>query len=158
MKGQLVFEFIIAGLIFFAIILYTINYLNINVADFRAKFLQNRLQSKAVQVSEILMAGESNLSIADDFEFNLSKIQRFNNTYCNELDPQNITIFSKDFYLYEESDFGIYTNNANIELFVGDTPLLGCGTKKIPIGITKAEIGRVGIFQGEIAKLRVVVW
>lgn len=159
MKGQLIFEFIIAGLIFFAIVLYTINYLNVSVSDFRDKFSQNRLQSKAIQIAEILVASESGLSIADNLKFNLSKIQAFNSTYCP---PQgNYRKLAEDLYLYEKNDFGVSPNNAKIELFTKDGVPLDCGPKvgfQIPRGITKAEIGRIGLFQGEIAKLRVTVW
>ena len=35
MKGQFVFEFLIAGLIFFVIVVYSINYLNVSVSDFK---------------------------------------------------------------------------------------------------------------------------
>lgn len=155
MKGQLIFEFLIAGLIFFAVIIYTINYLNVSTSEFKEKFSQSRLQSKAVQIAEILMDSESGLSMADDLKFNLSKIQEFNNTYCP---PQgNYTKLALDLYLYEKNEFGLFANNAKIELFKNDAIVLDCGPA-IPRGLTKAEMVRVGLLQGEIAKLRVVVW
>ena len=52
MKGQFVFEFLVAGLIFFLIILYSINYLNVNVSDFKDDFYRSRLQGKAIQISD----------------------------------------------------------------------------------------------------------
>jgi hypothetical protein len=155
MKGQLIFEFIIAGLIFFAIIIYTINYLNISTSDFKEKFSQSRLQSKAVQIAEILMSSKSGLSMADDMKFNLSKIQEFNNTYCPP--PGNYTKLAVDLYLYEKNEFGFFPNNAKIELFKNNAMVLDCGPA-IPRGLTKVEMTRVGLLQGEIAKLRVVVW
>jgi hypothetical protein len=156
MKGQLIFEFIVAGLIFFAIVLYTINYLNVNMSDFSGKFYQNRLQSKAIQIAEILVSGESRLSIADDLKFNLSKIQEFNNTYCP---PQgNYTKLALDLYLYEKTDFGIFPNNAKIGLLTEDgSLLLDCGPR-IPRNMAKGDIERIGLFQGKFARLMVTVW
>jgi hypothetical protein len=159
MKGQLVFEFIIAGLIFFMILLYTINYLNVNVSDYRGKFYQSRMQSKAVQVSEILMAGRSNLSLADGNGFNKTKVGFFNSTYCGF---SNYTKLAGDFYMYENLNYIVVPNNIRIELTLpssGET-ILDCGPANIPrtINATKAEIGRVGIYDGQAAKLSVVVW
>ena len=163
MKGQFIFEFLIAGLIFFTIIVYTINYLNVNVSDFKSKFYQSRLQSKAIQISEVLMSSESSLGLVDDSGFSLTKIQDFNNTYCEI--PFNATKYKgkliRDFYLYEKviyspdegfpNDVKIILNSASGEM------LLDCGLR-IPRNTAKAEIGRVGTLNREIAKLKVVVW
>jgi hypothetical protein len=156
MKGQLIFEFIVAGLIFFAIVLYSINFLNANMSDFREKFYQNKLQGKAFQVSEILIAGESGLGIADGGIFNQSKIAVFNATFCGD---SNYKALAEAFYMYETTNFGILPNNLRIDLSVPATGvvLLDCGPR-IPRGNAKAEIGRVGLYQGNIAKLGVTVW
>jgi hypothetical protein len=159
MKGQLIFEFIIAGLIFFIIIIYTINYLNFNVSDFRDKFYQNRLQSKAFQVSEILMSGQTNLSLTDDGSFNQSKIYMFNLTYCGDANYKKL---AEAFYMYETTTFGILPNNIKIGLSIPESGvvLLDCGPANIPrlLNMTKAEVGRVGFYEGKIAKLGVTVW
>ncbi|MCK5016115.1 MAG: hypothetical protein KAS32_03505, partial [Candidatus Peribacteraceae bacterium] len=63
MKGQMVFEFIIAGLFFFAIIVYSMNYLSVNVNNFKGDFHQNLIQSKAIQISEIIMSESSSIGI-----------------------------------------------------------------------------------------------
>lgn len=157
MKGQLVFEFIIAGLIFFMILLYTINYLNVNVSDYRSKFYQSRMQSKAVQVSEILMTSRSNLSLADGNGFNKTKISFFNSTYCGF---SNYKKLAEDFYMYENLNYGVVPNNIRIELTLpssGET-VLDCGPANTPRNVTRAEIGRVGIYDGQAAKLSIIVW
>jgi len=154
MKGQFVFEFIIAGVIFFAVVLYTINYLSFNVSDFSSRFYQNRMQSKAIQIAEILMSGESGFSMADNLRFNLTKIQRFNSTYCGDL---NYGKFVRDFYLYENTVYGISPNNARVGLFTRSSVILDCGPR-MPRNTTKADIERVGLYQGEMAKLRVTIW
>ncbi|MFH1237597.1 MAG: hypothetical protein V1648_04315 [Candidatus Aenigmatarchaeota archaeon] len=157
MKGQLVFEFIIAGLIFFMILIYTINYLSVNVSDYRSKFYQSRMQSKAIQVSEILMAGQSNLSIADGNGFNKTKIGFFNSTYCG---LYNYTKLAKDFYMYENLNYAIVPNDIRIELMIPSSGeiILNCGSANTPRNVTRAEIGRVGIYDGQAAKLSIIVW
>ncbi len=154
MKGQLIFEFIIAGLIFFALILYTVNYLNASVSDFSGKFYQNRLQSKAVQMAEILVSGDSGLGIADDRVFIPAKIQQFNATYCSDANYRNLV---KDFYLYEATAYGVSPNNAKISLSTDDGMLLDCGMG-MPRNVTKADIERIGLYQNRIARLSVTVW
>lgn len=157
MKGQFVFEFLIAGLIFFTVVVYTISFLNVNVSDFKGKFYHNRLQSKAIQVSEVLMGGGSYLSIADSSEFNLAKIQEFNENYCNLSEIITYQNLVNDLHLYETTVYGVFSDNIKIYLFSPSETLLDCGPV-IPRNITKAEVGRVGVFNGEMAKLEVVVW
>ena len=159
MRGQFVFEFLIAGLIFFTIVVYTISYLNVNVSDFKSKFYHNRLQSKAIQISEVLMGGGSYLSIADSSEFNLTKIQEFNITYCNLSEISTYQNLVNDLHLKEKTVYGVFSDNIKIYLYLLSPIeiLLDCGPM-IPRNITKAEVGRVGVFNGEMAKLEVVVW
>lgn len=156
MKGQLIFEFIVASLIFFAIIMYTINYLNVNISDFREKFYQNKLQNKAFQISEILMSGQTSLNIADNGIFNQTRINLFNSTYCGDANYKKLVDI---LFMYETTNFGVLPNNVNIELDVQSTGvvLLDCGPG-IPRGVAKAEIGRVGLFQGSVGKLGITVW
>jgi len=152
----MVFEFIIAGLIFFTIIIYSINYLNFNVSDFKNKFYQNRLQSKAFQVSEILMAGRTNLSLTDGERFNASKIYFFNSTYCGDANYKKL---AEAFYMYETASFGTLPNDIKIELSVPSSGflLLDCGPR-MPRNTTKAEVGRMGLYEGNVARLSVTVW
>lgn len=162
MKGQLVLEFIIAGLIFFAIIVYTINYLNVNVSDFRVKAHQNRLQTKALQVSEILM-GNGPMGLADGFVLNETKLRAFNNSYCK--DNAAYMRLVEDLYLYEKNSFGIFPDDIKLEILNNDGVFFECGPltaggviKQVPRNITKAEAGRLGVLAGETARLEVVIW
>lgn len=156
MKGQMVFEFIIAGLIFFTIIIYSINYLNFNVSDFRSKFYQSRLQSKAFQVSEILMSEKTEISLMSGNSFNHSKIGTFNTTYCGDANYKKL---AAAFYMYETASFGILPNDLRIELSVpaSGLVLLECGPR-MPRNVTKAEIGRIGLYGGNVTRLGVTVW
>ena len=159
MKGQFVFEFLIAGLIFFVIVVYSINYLNVSVSDFKTKFYSSRLQSKAVQVSEILMKGSSSISFVENSVFSLSKIQNFNDSYCNLTDAGSYPVLLNDMYLYEHTPYGREANYLKILMIntaSGET-FLDCGPR-IPRNVTRAEVGRVGLLGNELMSLSVVVW
>lgn len=158
MKGQFVFEFLIAGLIFFAVVLYAMNYLNVNVSDFRGRFQTDKLQSKAVQMSEILGSEKSPLGLVDSPSlFNRSKIENFNATYCGF---NGYTKLRKDFDLIERTNYGerMYNTNITVTGEFGD-PVLDCG-HSIPRGTGKAEIERFGVLEenNEMLTLRVIVW
>jgi len=154
MRGQFVFEFLVAGIIFFIMVVYAINYLNMNVSDFGGKFYRNRLYSKAIQVSQVLMSGKSSLSMGEGWEFNASRIRVFNETYCTPYGYKNLT---RDLYLYETNEYGIFPNDVKIVLSNATDIILDCGMR-IPRNITKAEVTRVGLLEGETAKLTVIVW
>ncbi|NIO21509.1 MAG: hypothetical protein GTN76_12405 [Candidatus Aenigmarchaeota archaeon] len=157
MKGQFVFEFLIAGIIFFAIVLYAMNFLNANVSDFRGKFYMDKLQSKALQISEILGNDKSSISLVEGPSlFNISKIRNFNATYCNG----GYTQLRRDFDLIEKTEYGDRMHNINITLTSeSGTYVLDCGYT-IPAGTEKAEIERLGVLNenNELVKLRVIVW
>lgn len=54
-KGQLVFEFLIAVLIFFGIVFYTLNYLSWTVSGYSSDFSAESMESKASQIGEMLV-------------------------------------------------------------------------------------------------------
>ncbi len=55
MKGQLVFEFMIAVVIFFGLIFYVLNYLNGTVAGYSADYSAESMESRASQIGEMLV-------------------------------------------------------------------------------------------------------
>ena len=155
MKGQMVFEFIIAGLFFFGIIIYSINYLTVNVEDFKGDFYQNLIQTKAIQISEIIMSESSSMGVVSDYEFNTTKIDDFNSTYCR-IDSYYRTV--KDFQLYEKTTYGTYPLNVNIVMMNStDNVMMDCGAM-IPSNVKKVEISRFGLYNGDIARMGIVVW
>jgi hypothetical protein len=54
-KGQMVFEFAVAALLFFSIMFFIITYLNQNVRSFSSDAYLEILQSKAFQISDMLL-------------------------------------------------------------------------------------------------------
>ncbi len=54
-KGQMIFEFMVAAVLFFGIVLYIMSYLSASMASFSDDFHVNTLHSKALAVSELLV-------------------------------------------------------------------------------------------------------
>jgi len=158
MKGQFVFEFLIAGVIFFTVVLYAMNYLNTNVSDFRGKFYTDKLQSKALQISQILGNEKSPLGLVESPSlFSTSKIGNFNATYC---DYNGYTGLRRGLELTERTSYGERLHNVNITLVTNTgVSLLQCGYN-IPKGTEKAEVERFGVLKegNELVTLRVIIW
>ena len=55
MKAQMTIEFIVAAVIFFSLILYIMVFLNTSLSEYREEFYVNDLQSRAIQISDILV-------------------------------------------------------------------------------------------------------
>jgi hypothetical protein len=159
MKGQFVFEFLLAGVIFFAIVLYAMNYLNVNVSDFKVRFYSDKLQSKALQISEVLGNEKSSLGLVESpYLFNKSRVDNFDSMYCKDQDGYMKMRVGLD--LTERIEYGERLHNVNITLVTeSGLILLDCGYT-IPKGTERVEAERVGVFNenGELARLRVIVW
>ncbi len=54
-KGQMIFEFMVAAVLFFGIVLYIMSYLSASMASFSDDFHVNTLHSKAFAASELLV-------------------------------------------------------------------------------------------------------
>ncbi len=158
-KGQFVFEFLIAGVIFFAVVLYAMNYLSANVSDFRGKFYMDKLQSKALQISSILLNEKSPMGVVESpHVFNMSKIDGFDTKYCGA--TGDYTLLRKNLDLIEKTDYGERVHNINITLTkASGVPLLSCGYT-VPGGARKAEMQRFGILNEDrgLVILKMVVW
>jgi hypothetical protein len=55
MKGQMVFEFIVATVIFIGVVLYVVLLLNSTVASYTGDYNKNALNEKALRISEVLV-------------------------------------------------------------------------------------------------------
>ena len=62
MKAQLIFEFLIAVLIFFGLVFYALNYLSWTVSGYSSDFSGENLESKASQIGEMLVLNSGNWS------------------------------------------------------------------------------------------------
>jgi hypothetical protein len=156
MKGQFIFEFLVAGIVFFAIILYMINYLNVNVLDFKNRFYMDELESKALKVSEMLTGEKSNLSLVDRWPvFSESKIKDFND-YCKD----NYDKLVRDLDLWERTVYGERPHKVKIKINTTSGSLLDCGPANLPDSASIAEAERFGVLNTakELIILKVFVW
>ncbi len=62
MKGQLVFEFLVAVLVFFGIVFYVINYLSWTVSGYSNDFSAENMESEASQIGELLVLNKGSWS------------------------------------------------------------------------------------------------
>lgn len=159
MKGQMVFEFLVAGMVFFAIVLYSLNFLNVQVSSFSSESKRDFMQSKTIRVSGMLMGADGTVGLAEDNEFNITRIREFNTTYCDPGDPETYEDLINDLYLYERGMYGRSAKNVKISLskLTGES-VLECGME-IPSGnFERSDMVRFGLLDGETAELRVVLW
>ncbi|MFH0956715.1 MAG: hypothetical protein V1813_02535 [Candidatus Aenigmatarchaeota archaeon] len=92
MKAQAVFEFIIASLIMFSIVIYTISYLSSSFATHHDISKNADLQSKAMRVSDMLTGGNDAGIFSEWPNLDTAKMQQLNDScagndgYFNTLD------------------------------------------------------------------------
>jgi hypothetical protein len=148
--GQAVFEFVIASLILFSVIFYTMNYVS---SDFNVRhdsFISDRLEINVIRVSDMLM---STNGIVDTWPYlNAGKMDTLNvscyNDYTGTLD---------DFGLKEEIPYTRYTN-MRINVSDGLTTYIGCGFEP-PERKESAEITRYGLLPGNnVGEVRISLW
>ena len=161
-KGQTVFEFILASIVLFSVIIYTLTYVGDDVSLFSNSFDSDRMESKIIQISESLINPYSKYSIVDEWPvFNRNKMIIFNNT-CNG----NYPALLNDLELYETDPLG---GQHNIHLMIKADilaqpiiPVINCG--RLPADLLERprvfEIKRVGIdsFSGESVELKIWIW
>jgi len=61
-KGQMVFEFIIAAVLFLAVVVYTFNYMSSAVSTFSSGAFTNSLHVKGMQASELILRSKGSWS------------------------------------------------------------------------------------------------
>lgn len=91
LKGQMVFEFIVAALIFFAIIVYILNYMSSSVFAYNNDYLEISKEAVVVQVSDLFVKDKGEWSMGIPVRVGLAKEWpvldrvKINNleSYCN---------------------------------------------------------------------------
>jgi hypothetical protein len=135
MKAQMIFEFIVAAVLFIGIVFYIINVLNISVASFGTDFYSNSLQSKVVQVSEHLVYDLSS-------EWPVLDRTKLDSLQNDCVDYEN---FLKKLDLEEKSYGESYNINIQInEDGGGEWSCTPPGVSYVP-NITRAGIKRFGV-------------
>ena len=163
MKGQLVFEFVVATLFFLAIVMYTISYLNTTVFAFSESHYSSMLENNAWQVSEALVTGKGvwsdddppnmipeELGIAQDWPIlNNSKITSLDNWCVGRLGEMAALL-----------DVDPEFHGISIEIYrktpTGEENILDCGSP--PTRIPNAMVTRFGVRDTDNNLLKVMVW
>jgi len=166
MKGQMIFEFIIAAVMFFSIVFYVLNYLNVEVGGYSSDYFVNELENKAVQISELLMHNPGIWYTDDNTAdviglsgrypvINVTKAAMLD-TYCNSnygdfLDKLDMGLSTP--YGGKLMNTMIILNKTNVE----DNPLIECRYE--PENVTFVRVERFGITEeGDVVKLTIGVW
>jgi len=154
MKGQLVFEFVIAALILFTIVIYTINFLSSTVGNYHSRFLSSFLESKALLISEIVMNDPSGGIVSEWPLLSPERMTDLNDTCRNEEGYYQIL---QKLGLVEEKPYEIY-HHMNILVREGGIEYVNCG--RLPPGnMSKAVVTRYGLLaSNEIAPVQITVW
>jgi hypothetical protein len=161
MKGQLVFEFIVAVVLFFTIIIFVLNILNADVSMYTEGYIIYSLEDKAVDTSELLLktkgawSGATPLSVGLASEWPVLDGTKVSNLddYCDN----NYIDFISKLDLLDKPLFGDYNVKFIIETpsdYYECVPPLGKG----PGNLTSANIKRYAVLDGEIATVNVWVW
>lgn len=156
-KGQAIFEFIIASLILFSVIFYTINFLSMDFNMRHERFLTDHLESNSIRVSGMLMNPDT--GIIDSWPaLSQSKMNTLNTTcemdYIGTLD---------DFGLREELPYVRYIHIKLTVTDLGSNTYLDCG-RSPPGGVETAEVTRFAFLPSppyptdEIAIVALSLW
>lgn len=178
LKGQMIFEFTVAAMLFFGIMFFIIAYLNQNVQSFSSDAYREILQAKAYQISEILVHHPGNWDdsnpatptpLIPGFEedwpvLNDQRMEDFNN-YCVIADGYDSLrlVFGLDERLYDfdtdgRRQFNITMTDLDAALGGTEPIIINCG--RDPTGPARAIITRVAVNQAKSHTLlmRVAVW
>ncbi|MBN2330800.1 MAG: hypothetical protein JXC85_03215 [Candidatus Aenigmarchaeota archaeon] len=155
MKGQLVFEFVIAAFILFGIILFSINNLASYMNLYHTNYLSNFQEGRAMQISEILL-NDPKTGIVDEWPvLNEAKMGYFNTT-CSS-DYINLLM---NFSMIEDLP---YPSLHHMRVIVNATDgqvFVRCG-REPPSNITTATVTRFGFIPpptDKVAIIEVRVW
>jgi hypothetical protein len=162
-KGQLVFEFIIAAFILFAVIIYVLNFLSITVNQMHESFLASIMEGKALQISEVLMHDPVNGLASEWPMLSKAKMESFN-TSCSDVDGYKNLLES--FGVVEKTP---QSEMHHVRILVNESAgreYVKCGYNPPPVAglmyrvSSKATATRFGFVPEDdtIATVEVVVW
>ena len=166
-KGQMIFEFMVAAVLFFGIIIYVLSMLSASMASYGTDAYSNALHSRAFAVSELLVASEGNwsgsvpISIGLALDYPVLSTTKMNDfdTYCqnNYLAVLNkLNLLETPYFLRGSG------KTYNIFIEINETS----GANRVTCGIPKggalfSEVRRVALSDDSPQKVliaNIVVW
>jgi len=145
MKGQAVFEFVVAAMLFFVIIFYMLSFLSTTVSSYRSGFGINRLEAKAIDVSDALVR----INLTEKYPVLSYGRIGYLDGYCAHGDN----------YVRLLSRFGIYWTGGGMRISVkeGRKTILDCGD--FPPDAYTATVDRYMLSENNtLLGVGVVVW
>jgi len=156
-KGQMVFEFIVAAILFISIVVFVLNILNVNVSIFSGGYYVYALENKVLAASEALVKTSGGVGFADEWPvLDGGKIDSFvsncTSGYASVLSRLSLVdnpAFGRPYRLRVEIDKDGWGAPKVCEQYVD-------GVK--PGNVTSAHVRRFGVVEGEIVSVDVWVW
>jgi hypothetical protein len=142
-KGQAVFEFIVAAILFFAIIFYIITFLDSSISNYSAGSQANSLEAKAMEVSEYLV----HVNLTGGWPvISYDSINRLDDA-CN------------DDYTGMLDRFDAGNKRVKLQINDGANMLLDCERARMVPETQRAEVERFALSEDNtILNIRVIVW
>ncbi|MBL7205969.1 MAG: hypothetical protein ISS36_00040 [Candidatus Aenigmarchaeota archaeon] len=166
-KGQLVFEFIVATVLFITIVLYVINTLDVNVSAAANNMIQDDLEYKAVQIADILVKSEGDWN-AQSQPNSIGLVDSW--PYLSADKAVDLSIWCKDKFVQIKDKYQRFDLKNKEKIFVSvDSPITPAGLPNPPWDcdpwgdvpeIKKGYAKRHGLFDdnGDSVVITVEVW
>jgi len=143
MKGQAVFEFVVAAVLFFGIIFYVINFLSTSFYAHELQSHANNMESNSLEIAEFLV----HIKLAKEWPvLSYDSIDDFNGTCNND-------------YVGVLEKFDLGENKLKIKINEGGRVLLDCLDDMTVPDTNRAEAERYALSEkNKIISVQVVVW
>ncbi len=159
MKGQLVFEFIVAVVLFMGVVVYTLNTLNANVSAYTGDYFAMNMESKVVAASEAVLRTTEGAGVAKEWpvldnESVNSLKQRCESNYVGVLNDLNLLERPAPFV-------GAEYYKVRILIEDGGSVVMDCSPHvvgRVPENIASAHVRRYGVLSGGVVEVNVWVW
>jgi len=154
-SGQMIFEFIVAAVVFIAIIFYIITYLTSSMGAASSEFYASSLQGKAVQVSEVLLKTPSGL--AEEWPV-------LSSTRIDEMERRCLNDYQglvRELGLFKEYAETVRYYNLKVKIdWINGTNILDCmGPGLMDVkAAQKGEVRRYALLNGDVVTVDVIVW
>ena len=164
-KGQLVFEFLVAVLIFFGILFYVLNYLGSSVSSYREAYASESMEGLSYKIGELLAMNKGNWSngipavvgLAEGWPvLNWSKIQWLNE-YCAPANPANYQDLKRKLGIDDREGFSVVVDEIRPGGSINN--LAKCPSGSVP-EIRQAQSTRYGILDTtrNVVVIKTFVW
>lgn len=162
-KGQLVFEFIIAAVLFMGLVLFVLNMLNTNVSIFTGDYGIYDMENRVITLSEALVKTNVGIGLAEEWPvLDQTKITTLqtdcndNNKYVDLLKSFNLDSRPQGFD--RTYDYRIVINKT-LPLGGGRVTILECNPPRgPPVNITGAHVRRYAVLDTNKERLDIDVW